>query len=78
MISVSDVLLLHGVWLFILGCCFENFWEQNLERFWESSKRLAHGSLVCLWWQLEDGGVQLTFATIAVRDPKKMGQDPHR
>ena len=42
--------------------------REKRRRFWERSKRLQHGCLVCLCWRGEAGAPQLIFGTVSGRD----------
>ena len=40
--------------------------------FWKKSKRLSHGSLMCITWTMQSGETRLAFATIAIRDEAEL------
>ncbi|KAK9802792.1 hypothetical protein WJX73_006176 [Symbiochloris irregularis] len=46
--------------------------------FWDRSRRLGHGMLVCLWLDMAEGDPVLVFATIVKRDIKQLAHSNER
>ena len=44
--------------------------------FWGKSKRLQHGSLICLTWTFPNGQTGLSFTTVTHRNPEEMAESP--
>ena len=55
--------------------------KKQREEYWERSRRLQHGTLIALWWEIQntEAGVELepciTFATISVRNEQELAPE---